>query len=390
MLPSVNILLQNGQIGGLIAFAEGVAGMVGTGVAVTGKIQLADPRLVFSLAEAEAQGITTADNPVAHRQVREFYAEAGLGRELYIMLVSDAVTQALMLDSTNASGVSKLLDFAQGRIRLLATFFAPDEDYTPTLTSALDGDVHTALTNGQATAVAYALQQKPFRFLVEGRNYTGVPATLTDLRTGSANRGAVVLGGSISGLTASVGLALGRLAKLPVHRKNSRVKDGAITMAAAFIGATAVELAPGIDLIHAKGYITFRNVIGRSGYFFTDDPSASPATDDYSFIARGRVIDKAAVLAYLTYINELNDEVLINPADGTLSIGVIKTLESLIRTQIDGSMTLNGEISGVSVFINPAQNIISTNKLIVVLNITPLGYLGTIEVQLGFINPANS
>lgn len=189
--------------------------------------------------------------------------------------------------------------------------------------------------------------------------------------------------------SASVGLLLGRFAKNPVQRKPSRVRDGAVNIIDAYVGSAKVEAHSGIALMHDKGYIVMRTFPGKTGYFFSGDPTAAATTDDYSQLARGRVIDKAHVLAYLTYLEELDEEIAIN-ADGTLEIGMVKYLEKKVEDQINGSMTANGEISGVSCFINPNQNILSNNKLNVTLNIAPVGYASAIEVLLGFENPNNN
>lgn len=388
-LPNVNILIQNGQLGGLIQFAEGVAGLIGTGVAVTGKIQLADPRLVFTLQEAEDLGITVADNPSAHRQVKEFYDEVGGRAELYIMLVADTLDQTDMLDVSIAAAAVKLLDYAQGRIRLLGSFFKPPIGYTLVTTAGLDADVYTAITKAQALANAYAANQTPLRVIIEGRAYTGVAANLTDLKTLTANRVGVMVASSDDDGSASVGLLLGRMAKNPVQRKPSRVKDGAVNITDAYVGAAKVEAHSGITLMHDKGYIILRTFPGKTGYYFNGDHSAAPDTDDYSMIARGRIIDKAQVIAYLTYIEELDDEVLVGE-DGTLDAGVVKYLETVIKNQIEGNMVANREISSVKVFIDPAQDVIANNKVNVVLQLVPVGYSTTIEVKLGFNNPNNN
>jgi hypothetical protein len=47
-------------------------------------------------------------------------------------------------------------------------------------------------------------------------------------------------------------------------------------------------------------------------------------------------------------------------------------------------MVANKECSAVSCFIDPAQNILGTNILNVVLKITPVGYSDTIDIALGF------
>jgi hypothetical protein len=60
-----------------------------------------------------------------------------------------------------------------------------------------------------------------------------------------------------------------------------------------------------------------------------------------------------------------------------------------MENQINNTMTANREISSVTCFIDPAQNILSTNRLNVVLRIIPVGYATNIEISLGFANPAN-
>jgi hypothetical protein len=110
-------------------------------------------------------------------------------------------------------------------------------------------------------------------------------------------------------------------------------------------------------------------------------------TDDYGMLARGRVIDKAHILAYTTFVQEVDDEIPVN-ADGTLDAGFCKWLQQQIVNQISNTMTANKEISSVSCFIDPVQNILSTNQLNVVLTITPVGYATNISINLGFANPA--
>jgi hypothetical protein len=385
-LPNVRILIQNGQLGGLVAFAAGVAALMGTGVAVVGKIGIGDPRLIFNLDEAIALGITLADNPVAYRQVKEFYDEAGAGRELYVMLVADTMNQTTMNDLTNANGIVKLLNYANGRIRMYATFFAPAVGYSLVTTAGIDADVYTAIVKAQATNTAYALAQTPVRSLIEGRAFTGVAADLTNLTTMTNNRVGVVIGGSASGATASVGLALGRLAKIPVQRKLSRVKDGGLNILTAYAGATTVEQSTQLGLMHDKGFIVLRTFPGITGYYFSDDRMATAPTDDYRNFSRGRVIDKMAVIAYATYVEELHDEILVN-TDGTLNAGQVRFLEAKIENQINQSMTANREISSVKCTIDPTQNILSNPLLEIVLKAIPAGYLEAIDVLLGFDNP---
>jgi hypothetical protein len=385
-LPKVAITLGNGNLGARITTDDGVAGLVLTGVA-TASLPLGTPKVIFSLSEAQDLGIlATGSNASAHRHIREFYDLAGEGAELHIMTVADTVTLTQMADLTNTDGAAKLLDAAQGRIRLLGLARTPAAAYTPVLTDGLDKDSLDAITKAEQLALAYAAQYKPVRVLIEGRELdTANLATLKDLRTYTANHAGVVIGSTTNDGSASVGLVLGRAAVIPVQRNIGRVKDGALPVLAAYVNTEKAENLTSGDLLHDKGYIFLRTFAGRSGYYLNDDPMCAPVTDDYSQLALGRVIDKATMVSYQTYVEELNDEITIDQ-DGRISVPVIKYLQNKIESAVNLAMV--DEISSFSAYIDANQNVLSTGKLTVKASIVPMGYTKTIEVLLGFTNPA--
>ncbi|MBC9915020.1 DUF2586 family protein [Chitinophaga varians] len=385
-LPKVEVKLGNGNLGRSVATADGVAGLVLTGVAATG-LPLGTPKVIFSLNDAENLGITSAGtNASAYRHIKEFYDLAGEGAELYIMLVADTVTLTQMADLADANSAKKLLDAAQGRIRLLGLTRKPAAGYTPVLTDGIDKDVLDATTKAQQLALAFAAQYKPVRILIEGRAVdTENIAQLKDLRTLSANHVGIVIGSTVNDASASVGLALGRAAVIPVQRNLGRVKDGALPVLEAFVNTKKVEDFTAADQVHDKGYIFLRAFVGRSGYYFNDDATCAPATDDYSQLALGRVIDKVTLLCYQTYLEELNDEIKVD-AQGRISVPVIKYLQGKIENAVNTAMA--EEISSFSAYINADQNVISTGKITIAASVVPVGYTKQIEVLLGFENPA--
>jgi hypothetical protein len=371
-------------------------GMVLTGVAETG-YTLGTPLLVTGLANLASQHITQTNNPFAYRQIKEFYDQAANGAQLYVMLVANTMTVASMADKTNNNGAVKLLQYAAGAIKVLGLM---SDDTTVTVsatTSGLNDDVATAITNAQSLANTYAGTQQPLRVAIGGTSYQGTAATLTNYAsTGVTNRVAVVVGDTqpssehSAGKGAALGLLLGTLATVPVMRKVSRVRSGALTNTAAYLKTTAItdpSISSAPATIAGKGFITLQNYPNRSGYYWSGDPTLVVTTDDYAMLGRGRVIDKAQILAYNTFLDEVDDEVPVN-SDGTMDAGFCKWLAQQIVNQINNTMTANREISNVVCFIDPAQNVLSTNKVNVVLKITPVGYATDIEISLGFDNPA--
>lgn len=392
--PKVDLQVQNGQIGSTDGTDDGVAALIGTGVEVVGKIAINEPKQIFGVKDAEALGLNDAVNAEMYSQIVDFYSMAGEGAELWILIQAEATLMASILDVNNANATA-LLDAAQGRIRILGITRKADGAYDPEYDDGIDPDVINAIAKAQELAEAYAAAYKPLRVIIGGRDYQGVIADLADLTERDDNRVAVLLAGKeADSLEACVGLALGRLAAVPVQRKLARVKDGDLGITEAFLtdGETTIdELSEAqLEAIHDKGFITLRKYYGRNGYFFTDDPTATGADDDYNTISRGRVIDKAISLAYQTYVNELQDDVELDPVTGRLHAGVIKSYQAAVKKSIEQNMLANGEISSVTVVLDPLQDVITTNKIEVTVSILPKGYSSTIVVKLGFTNPANS
>lgn len=386
MLGNVKVVILDGAIGGVPDSVENVAAMELTGVA-TANLTLGTPAVIYTLKEAEDLGITeTGTNATAWRQIKEFfdgyrYVTGRDVAELYIMLVADTVTLTQMADYTDAAGAKSLVEYGQGRISLLGLSRTPDVSYVSTLTHGLDEDSLTALTKAEDLAKTFAEKQMPFRVLVEAREFTiANVGLLQDIKTMTNERAGLVMMSSKNDGSSSVGFALGVAAGLPVERKISRVKNGALPLAKVYIGDTLVDNINSLDTIHDKGYIVARKFPTKAGYYFNGDNMAVANSSDYRFLVRGRVIDKGQRITYNTFVNELDDE--IETEGGKIHPAVIATLQELIEKNIKLGMTSN--IDGVVAFIDPDQDVITLSKLKVVLKLQPKGYSSDIEVELGF------
>lgn len=393
-LPGVSLTIDNSALGQVAPGADGVVGIVFNGVAAT-SLALGTSFQGFNLAQFEALGINsaydTANTVKVWRTIKEFYDAAGAGAELWIMLVSQAVNITTLLDKTQAYA-KKLLDDADGRIRLLGIGRNPAGGYTPNTTAnQIDLDVVNALVTGQALADDMQAAFRPISIVIEGYAFTGTTTGLADLKTQTKSSVSVLIGNSESGARAMIGILLGRLAKVPVQRNPGRVKDGSLPILAAYLGSATLESDQSKAVaIHDKGFITVRKFTGKAGYYFSDDPTAAGNTSDLNSLARNRVIGKAVRISYSTFVEEILDEVLIDPDTGRIATVRAKFYQQIIENAIDAAMTAEDEISSVSAFVDPAQNVLSTGKICVDLRIVPVGYAKTIEVKLGFSNPANA
>jgi hypothetical protein len=394
MQPNATVTLLNNQLGKIVPTDDGVAGLLMTGVS-TANIALGETKLIKSLAEAEALLLTasydTTNTTNVYKNIKDFFTMAGEGAELYIMIVAKTNLMTAMCDTANQI-LKKLLNDAQGRIRIAAVTRVPDGAYVPTYTGQIDTDVINAFPKAQVLADEFAAAHKPVRILLDGREFQDNTTTLHDLRALTYNRVAGVLFTDVaSAKNAAVGLVLGKLASIPVQRNIGRVKDGPIGISNAYLTdqATLIDALTDTQMnsVHDKGWISVRKFLGKTGYFFNNDYTAVANTDDYDRISRGRVIDKAIVLAYKVYTEEILDDLDVDD-NGRIDAGVIKSYQQLIQKEIDAQMTIKGEISAVRVIIDPKQNVLSTNKVEIEVRITPKFYSQEIAVKLGFENPA--
>lgn len=394
-LPHVRINFANGAIGGSAAMDDGCTGLVCNATAVTGKFALDTNYLITSLKQLEALGIdaeSTGPNGNVYKCVSEFYAEAPQGTKLYLRGANEDKSIEKLVAPDNDYAMP-LLEYARGAIRTLMVKVTDPDGYSPDSHHGIDALVYDAIANAQQLAEAATDELKaPLVVLLEGRNYSGTAADLDDLHELGSNRVAVVIGDTVEDSEgACVGLVAGRIARIPVQRSIARVKDGAMKATAMYIGrVTAENGSP--DIIHERGFICPRTFVGKGGYYWSDDTLATAASDDYCYIPRRRVADKAARIAYATMLEQVADEIALTD-EGKIAAAACKNIETRLESAIINGMTAEGNLgcdpddpndTGVIAYVDPQQNIAATSHLDVELRIRPYGYSKYIEVDLGF------
>lgn len=389
MLPRVKIQFLNGQLGTVGESADGLLALVCGATAAGDTFKLNTVYTVRSVDDLTSMGVTEVNNPVLCKHVREFYDEAETGTKLVIYPVAETSTMAALCDYTKTeASVSDLVTKMNGALRGIA--IANVNTAAASGNEGLAADVLAALPKAQqvaeqATTELYA----PMFIVLEGRCYD--PAKeLKDLTGSEYNRVAILIGDTVSGSKgACVGTLLGRIASIPVQRNIGRVKDGSLFPTEMYVADKKVdESASTIADIYDKGYITVRKHVGRSGYYFADDPMACDPTDDYAHLTGRRVIDKAYRIAYDTMLDELLDEIDLNE-DGTMQHAVLKSWQQTLENAVNRQMTANGELSatdgeGCQVYIDEKQNVVATSRIELTLKVRPHGYARYVDVNLGF------
>lgn len=394
MLPNVNIELGNGNIGSVTLSDDGISALLLTGQEIAGKLTLGRTYILASADDLKTQGITAENNPLVYKDVTAFYAKAGDGAELHLMVVSEASTLTQMCGTGIDSPLRKLLDSAAGRIRLVGVNRNAPAEYAPALKNGIDTDVVTALEAADSVAKSYMSKIAPVWVLLPAIGWDGSTDAIFAPREASYNCASITLAsdgifGESKLYSGAVGQIIGRVARSSVNISAARVKDGAIAATGYLIdGKSPQEHFAHWNLLHDAGYIFYRTFIGKNGYYLNDDATAIATTDDYYRISLLRVIQKGLVVAYKTYIDEILESIAVDAETGKLPLPMCKAYEQMLVRAINTNM--EGEISGVTVNIDPSQNLIITNRLKVRCNIVPMGLLKNIDVDLSFNNPLNN
>jgi hypothetical protein len=417
-LPNVAITLGTGASGAVLAGTDGTSGLIVSGIAVSGQFALGDALGPFySLPDAEAKGINAAydeaNEVVSWKHIKDFYDEAGEGAELYVMVVAKTVSMANMLDA-DLNYAKTLVEFSEGKIRTLAVSRTPASGYTPTYTNQFDNDIWNAVIEAKLLRTFLFNKGIPVSFIIEGRDFQGTPSSARDLSdpsTTDAQFVSIMIGqdfayqqvNDYAAKYAAVGHLLGRVSNAQVQRNIGRVLDGprlTIAIPGLSNGEPLVGLNGVINFTDAEQntlndfrYIFFRKIKGKTGVFYNNDHCACPDARKYNRISRCRPIDKAVRITNALYTERLLDDVELDAATGRLNAAVIKDFQASIEEEITNQMinTTTGvtEISGVSAIANPTQNVQTTNRVAIKLNIVPKGMVDGIDVELNYVNSLN-
>lgn len=374
MIPGVKITISDGALGGQNSYRDGVAGLIctTTNESLEGKLFLLN-----KLKEAEDSDITKEKEFLAYKHIKEFYDVTGDGADLYVMLVKSTATFKDILSAEYDNNIKRLVDYSQGAIRLVG--ISKEMPKTTNGEKFLDQDVYDAVMSSADFLKQMQKDIQPIRVLVEGivANEEAIP---TPLNTYVNQFVGVVVGGTEADNSASVGLVLGKAAKSSVHENIGKVLNGGLPVSALYIAGTPIEEFSRLDNIIDGGHITFKKYPHVNAYYVSDDPMCIGGTSDFSILANGRVIDKAIIIAYQTYVQQVNNNLTVT--GGKIDPVMIKNLQNTIDNNVLNAM--GTEISDFHSYIDEKQDILATKKMNIQLRVVPVGYMKEIVIDLGF------
>lgn len=174
-----------------------------------------------------------------------------------------------------------------------------------------------------------------------------------------------------------------RIAAVPIHEDLGRVRTGGI------VGVTELDrdeqLTPGLD---AARLTTLRTIIGLPGFWVTSGRMLAPAGSDFTYVQNRRVMDRACAIARSELLEYLNDSVLLDPTTGLILEREARAIEAVVNAALTNELVNAGHASSATVLIDRNHDINSDATMPVTIQVEPRGYMRTISVSIGFVNPA--
>lgn len=219
-------------------------------------------------------------------------------------------------------------------------------------------------------------------------------SALPDLTTVTAPNLAVVIGrdagnyGTTLGEKSNLGAALGVISQSKVSDsiawvEQYNVANVEMETVALSNGLLVADLSKtDLDLLNTKHYLAYIKRPRVTGTYFNDSYTAVVGTSDYSTLENNRVYNKSYIGVVENCTPLVNSPLVVDSA-GRMTPGTITNFETRGSVILE-AMKENVEISGYTVYVNPSQNVISAQKVLMDIRMTPVGVGRNLEFTLGF------
>lgn len=392
-MQDITFVRTNGNIPKTIAGQDHISGFLAyvtalpSGFSETNRIQACS-----SIETAEKLGITSDEGTaweirVLHYHLNQIF-RLNPGVSLYVGLFAKPTGE-----NYTFSEIKTLQNYAGGSLRQVAVWCGHKELAAADLTAL----------QGMATTLQEA--DRPLSIL-----YAPKVASVTELETTLAGAGkcnvSVVIGQDGQGIAADlyaaeanadkvsvsgIGIALGILSKAAVHQSIAWVEKfpTGIELPAFGDGTLLRDLDTAIiESLDTARYLFFVTYDGFTDAYFNDSHTMDDATSDYAMIENVRTMDKAVRGIRKALLPKLGGSLYVDSDTGKLTAYEVEYLTTVASKPLE-DMQKAGELSGLSVEIDPEQDVLLTSTLEIVIKQVPVGVLRRIRCKIGFSKSVN-
>lgn len=137
--------------------------------------------------------------------------------------------------------------------------------------------------------------------------------------------------------------------------------------------------------LDSLGYVYAGMFAGYGGCFFSNSHTATEADNDYAFIERNAIWNKAARVIRGVLIPRVRSKVQADPSTGYIKSTTITDWDSRVRKALE-RLVAAGNIADFDVHIDPKQLAVSSRPFAIGIRLVADGIVHEFEIELGFTN----
>lgn len=174
-----------------------------------------------------------------------------------------------------------------------------------------------------------------------------------------------------------------RLASIPISESAAWVGRGKL----AGVKLVAEGYLDEADTMDDWGFVTVREVVGKTGYFVNNHRIMAPEGSDFIYGEYRRIMDVACKTARARGVNYLNGKILADQTTGFITETSARGIEDDIGGALQAKLVPD-HASSATVVVARDENILSTQSFSLTTRIVPPAYGRAIEHDIAFTNPA--
>lgn len=156
-------------------------------------------------------------------------------------------------------------------------------------------------------------------------------------------------------------------------------------LSAALSNGQVFESLSGADQkkLNELGYIYVGKFEGYGGYYFSNSHTCTEEGNDYCFIERNAIWNKAARIIRTTLIPRIRSKVQSDPSTGYIKHTTITDWDGRVRKNLL-PMKSEGNVADFDIYINPKQAAVSTKPFNIKVHLVADGIAHDFEIDLGY------
>lgn len=389
----LNITRTNGNVPKTLPGQDHISGLVAYVDALPAGFEESPVHACSSLETAEKLGITSDEKASWEIRVLHYHLS-----EIYRINPAISLYVGLFVKPTGEnytfSEIKTMQNFAGGSLRQVGVYCGHKELSANDLI-ALQGIATTLQSQHRPLMIMYAPKVDSVTNLstnLAGANKCNVSVLIAqagsglgaDLFASDENKDKYTV--------SAIGIGLGLMSLAAVHQCIGWVEafPTGVDLPAFSDGTLLRDLDNAfVDSLDTARYLFFVTYDGLTDSYFNDSHTMDSPESDYAYIENVRTMDKAVRGIRRALLPKLGGELYVDASTGQLQTYEVEYLTELAGKPLE-DMQKAGELSGLSVEIDPDQNVLSTSEIEIVLKQVGVGIMRRINCKIGFAQSVNS